>query len=103
MPEEGMENERLAEGHSEIQILQLELENVKAKHMEETAALKKELEASKMQLTLQSEKQISLSYFALKDNPKKFKYFTGIEVEKYDAVFETLKPYFPEVSKAKFQ
>ena len=32
---------------------------------------------------------------------KKIRYFTGIDVEKFDAVFETLKPYFPEAGKSK--
>ena len=89
------------ETNGEIQELQNELERTKANHMEEILALKKELEDTKLQLTLQSKKQIPLTYGTLRNNAKKFKYFTGIDVEKFDAVFETLKPYFPEAGKSK--
>ena len=89
------------ETNGEIQELQNELERTKANHMEEILASKKELEDTKLQLTLQSKKQIPLTYGTLRNNAKKFKYFTGIGVERFDAVFETLKPYFPEAGKSK--
>ena len=42
-----------------------------------------------------------LSFESLKAQPKKFKYYTGISVDIYEVIFDYLKGYLPDNSKAK--
>ena len=68
---------------------------MKEKYNQEVPDLKAEVDMMKRRLK-EKEQHSPLTYDAVIGNARKFKYFTGIDFEKFTIVFETLRPSLPE-------
>ena len=85
---------------SEIERLRSELHHMKEKYNQEVPDLKAEVDMMKRRLK-EKEQQSPLPYDAVIGNARKFKYFIGIDSEKFSIVFETLRPSLPESIRSK--
>ena len=78
-----------------------ESEDIEKKQLAEINSLRKERDDAVSKL--ESLEAKFLTYISLKNHPRKFTYYTGLEIDKFDAVFRFVEGALPRKSKYKME